>query len=85
MSQDGKALTAHQHVENLEKTAVVVHVPVEDEDFRRVSRSVVRKLDMTLLPMVWILYLFNYIDRNNIRYVVDELSDNTGILTGLIE
>lgn len=26
----------------------------------------VRKLDTTLLPMVWVLYMFNYLDRNNI-------------------
>ena len=29
-------------------------------------RRLVRKLDMTLMPMIWILYLFNYLDRNNI-------------------
>lgn len=30
------------------------------------EKRVVRKLDMTLMPMIWILYLFNYLDRNNI-------------------
>lgn len=40
--------------------------PVMDEDWHRTSRSVVRKLDMTLMPMIWLLYLFNYLDRNNI-------------------
>lgn len=43
-----------------------VEQPVMDENWHRVSRSVVRKLDMTLMPMIWILYLFNYLDRNNI-------------------
>jgi hypothetical protein len=33
------------------------------------ERRIVRKLDMTLLPMVWILYMFNYLDRNNIACV----------------
>ena len=30
------------------------------------EKRVVRKLDMTLVPMIWVLYLFNYLDRNNI-------------------
>jgi hypothetical protein len=33
---------------------------------RAAERRLVRKLDMTLLPIVWILYMFNYLDRNNI-------------------
>lgn len=37
-----------------------------DEDRRRREKRLVRKLDMTLLPMVWVLYMFNYLDRNNI-------------------
>lgn len=41
---------------------------IGDEDsFQRHSRSLVRKLDMTLMPTIWILYMFNYLDRNNIR------------------
>lgn len=43
---------------------------VEDLDndvaIAAVHRRLVRKLDMTLMPMIWILYLFNYLDRNNI-------------------
>lgn len=39
---------------------------VADEERRNVERRVVRKLDMTLMPMVWVLFLFNYLDRNNI-------------------
>lgn len=31
-----------------------------------VHRRLVRKLDMTLMPMIWILHLFNCLDRNNI-------------------
>ncbi|CAG8007548.1 unnamed protein product [Penicillium salamii] len=40
--------------------------PIMDENWHRLSRSVVRKLDMTLIPIVWLLYMFNYLDRNNI-------------------
>ncbi|CZR52008.1 related to allantoate permease [Phialocephala subalpina] len=36
------------------------------EDYRRLEKKLIRKLDLTLIPMVWILYLFNYLDRNNI-------------------
>jgi len=33
------------------------------------EKTLVRKLDMTLLPMLWILYLFNHLDRNTIAFV----------------
>lgn len=42
--------------------------PVQDEAWLAAEKSLVRKLDLTLMPMVWILYLFNYLDRNNIAY-----------------
>lgn len=35
-------------------------------EYRATEERLVRKLDMTLLPMLWILYLLNYLDRNNI-------------------
>lgn len=38
----------------------------QDESTRKLERSLVRKLDMTLMPVIWILYLLNYLDRNNI-------------------
>lgn len=40
-----------------------------EEDFAAVEKRLVRKLDLTLVPMVWLLYLFNYLDRNNIALV----------------
>jgi hypothetical protein len=39
-----------------------------DPEWRNTEKRLVRKLDMTLMPMVWVLYLFNYLDRNNISY-----------------
>ncbi|KAF2248079.1 MFS general substrate transporter [Trematosphaeria pertusa] len=39
---------------------------VDDEATRRMEQRLVRKLDMTLMPVVWVLYFFNYMDRNNI-------------------
>lgn len=35
-------------------------------DWRTTEKKLVRRLDMTLLPTVWILYLNNYLDRTNI-------------------
>ena len=40
-----------------------------DEDYVAHEKSLVRKLDMTLMPTIFILYLLNYLDRNNIAYV----------------
>lgn len=41
----------------------------ETPEWKESERKLVRKLDMTLMPIVWILYMFNYLDRNNIAYV----------------
>lgn len=38
----------------------------ESTSIRKREKSLVRKLDMTLMPVIWLLYLFNYLDRNNI-------------------
>ena len=40
--------------------------PARDPEWRAAERRLVRKLDMTLLPMAWVLYMFNYLDRNGI-------------------
>jgi hypothetical protein len=39
------------------------------DDWRAIEKKVVRRLDLTLLPMLWILYLSNYLDRTNIAWV----------------
>ena len=39
---------------------------INQERWNAVEKSLVRKLDLTLMPTVWLLYLFNYLDRNNI-------------------
>jgi MFS family permease len=36
------------------------------EDWRATEKALVRRLDLTLLPTLWILYLNNYLDRTNI-------------------
>jgi hypothetical protein len=37
-----------------------------DEKSTEAERRLVRKLDMLLLPPLWLLYVCNYLDRNNI-------------------
>jgi hypothetical protein len=64
----------HEHLEtmpdiNTEKGQLSQEELVETTEWRARERRLVRKLDMTLLPVVWVLYLFNYLDRNNISYV----------------
>lgn len=44
--------------------------PPIDEAWIAREKKLVRKLDATLMPMVWVLYLFNYLDRNNIAYAI---------------
>jgi hypothetical protein len=38
-------------------------------NWRDLEKKVVRRLDMTLMPCLWVLYLFNYLDRASIAYV----------------
>lgn len=33
------------------------------EEYKATEKKLVRKLDLTLVPMLWVLYLFNYLDR----------------------
>ena len=51
---------------DINKAEQVEQVPNDDEATRKLERKLVRKLDMTLMPVVWVLYFFNYMDRNNI-------------------
>lgn len=55
--KDEKETLQNDHIE---------HNQTFDHNWRAKEKKIVRKLDMTLMPMVWILYLFNYLDRNNI-------------------
>ena len=35
-------------------------------EYKATERKILRKLDFTLMPTIWLLYFFNYLDRNNI-------------------
>ena len=49
---------------SLEDEGVAAYVPDSPEEKR-----LVRKIDKHLLPMLWIMYIMNYIDRTNIGNV----------------
>ncbi|KAJ9150396.1 Major facilitator superfamily transporter [Pleurostoma richardsiae] len=51
-----------------------------EDEWRAAEKSLVRKLDLTLVPMVWVLYLFNYLDRNNIAQArLDSFEQDLGL------
>ncbi|CAG9998293.1 unnamed protein product [Clonostachys byssicola] len=53
---------------------------VEDQNYLAQQKSLVRKLDCTLMPTVFLLYLFNYLDRNNISQAkLDTFEKDLGI------
>lgn len=57
------------HMEKVASTGEDIEPQSRSAEWHTASRSLTRKLDMTLMPTVWILYVFNYLDRNNIAYV----------------
>lgn len=52
------------------------------EDWRATEKSLVRRLDLTLMPTLWILYLNNYLDRTNIAQARLNGMDNDIGLSG---
>jgi hypothetical protein len=56
------------HLENEHEDIMSPFGSPDSPESKAAERRIVRKLDMTLLPMVWVLYMFNYLDRNNIAY-----------------
>ncbi|KAF4990333.1 hypothetical protein FDECE_14409 [Fusarium decemcellulare] len=52
----------------------------ESLKWRTAEKRIVRKLDMTLMPIVWVLYMFNYLDRNNIAQArLDDFEAELGL------
>lgn len=66
------------HVDNVEVVDVDAKKPtptrqpppyvasLSPEEREKVERALVRKIDLRLLPMIIIMYILNYLDRNNI-------------------
>ncbi|KAM0334494.1 hypothetical protein ACHAQA_001523 [Verticillium albo-atrum] len=72
---DHKDEAAIEHADTLsdeEKVAQnlpTVTAPIEAlgiPDWQEKEKKLVKRLDMTLMPMLWVLYLFNYLDRASI-------------------
>ncbi|KAE8163308.1 major facilitator superfamily domain-containing protein [Aspergillus tamarii] len=53
-----KDVSSHE-IENVNATETVSFTPEEE-------KALVRKIDLTLLPTIWIMYLLSYLDRTNI-------------------
>ncbi|KAK1597295.1 major facilitator superfamily transporter [Colletotrichum navitas] len=50
-------------------------------EWRAAEKSLVKKLDMTLMPVIWTLYLFNYLDRNNLAQAkLDSFEKDLGLV-----
>jgi hypothetical protein len=58
-------LKAGEFLPNPEETIEALGIP----DWKAVEKQVVKRLDMTLMPCLWVLYLFNYLDRASIASV----------------
>ncbi|XRM42296.1 hypothetical protein ABZX51_005521 [Aspergillus tubingensis] len=57
---EGQLKDASSHeIEDVDATEVISFTPEEE-------KALVRKIDMTLLPTVWVMYLLSYLDRTNI-------------------
>lgn len=50
-----KEISSHE-VENVD---TIEAVPFTDEE----EKALVRKIDLTLLPTIWVMYLLSYLDR----------------------
>lgn len=64
ISLHAKSASAYQEDATVPQHSTLGHH--ESPEWKAAERGLVRKLDMTLLPTVWVLYMFNYLDRNNI-------------------
>lgn len=55
VEQQAKETSSHQ-IENVDGIDAVTFTPEEE-------RALVKKIDLTLLPTIWIMYLLSYLDR----------------------
>lgn len=74
----------YQEKENVDDTAETILQNIEvlghmSDRYKMLEKRVVRKLDCTLVPMLWFMYLFNYLDRNNIAYVPESDDLHSGL------
>ncbi|KAM0712019.1 hypothetical protein Q7P37_011113 [Cladosporium fusiforme] len=63
--------TMFEQLEEAPKFTSAAELPSKDElidalgipDWKGLEKKIVRRLDMTLMPTLWVLYVFNYLDR----------------------
>ncbi|KAH8176701.1 major facilitator superfamily protein [Sarocladium implicatum] len=55
-----------QHVESGNRNFVDVYRSYDPEHAKQVEKQLLRKIDMRLMPLIVVIYLFNYLDRNSI-------------------
>ncbi|MCJ1435677.1 hypothetical protein MMC27_005052 [Xylographa pallens] len=63
---DGLELSATQTSTRRKREAPPLIMNLSREERHRLERALVRKIDFRLLPMIIIMYILNYLDRNNI-------------------
>jgi hypothetical protein len=64
------------HVERTDSNTIKAYTPAEAITYRpgtAEEKALLRKIDVRLLPILWLMYVFNYIDRTNIGVSVIDL------------
>lgn len=71
MLEDRASLKGKQdyNLDGNEPLTVDPEVIRSDPEWQAKEKALVRRLDITFMPLLWILYFHNYLDRNNIAYV----------------
>lgn len=59
---EDEELKDHEHLPAPDQVIEDLGIP----NWRELEKKVVRRLDMTLMPCLWVLYFFNYLDRASI-------------------
>lgn len=92
IDEDGKDMT--RHVSQVEEGGVVANsnkpnpkkeaplyvAGLSPEERERAEKKLVRKIDFRLLPIVIVMYILNYLDRNNIAAArLAGLEDDLGL------
>jgi hypothetical protein len=53
------------------------------DNARELEKKIVRTLDMTMLPQLWVLYMFNYLNRVNIAQArLNSFDEDLGLVDG---
>jgi hypothetical protein len=63
VSNTNKEEVELEHVGHIKEDAA--NLETRSPEWCLAEKKLLRKLDMTLMPIIWTLYLFNYLDRNN--------------------